>query len=369
MGLTDLGERQLRVALVAPEESFSLRPLSVTEPFRRGDRPTFELADIARELGLRLILDRISRVHPNERVIDLERGGALAYDALIIAVGARPRPAHPRVLTFDGPDAVPRMRELVGAVGSGRVASLAFVVTGTWVWPLPMYELALMTRRRAERGRIVLVTPERAPLELFGERAADMVSKLLDAAQIEVHAGVEPRIAPDARSVALGTDRGDVEVDRIVTLPLLEGPALDGVPHDDRGFIPIDEHCQVPGLERVYAAGDGTDFPVKHGGLATQQAHAAVRHLTSQAGGALRPEPFRPVLRGRLITTERHQSGEAGAPSGELLWWPPAKVTGRYLSQWVGERTSDRRWSEPPAGGVSIERLLPPLDPAKPPPR
>src|SRR5439155_1412840 len=93
-----------------------------------------------------------------------------------------------------------------------------------------------------------------------------------------------------------------VEAERIVALPTLEGPGILGVPRDDHGFIPIDDRGRVRGLDDVYAAGDAVDFPVKQGGLACQQADAIAEHLAAQAGAPVEPLPFRPVLRGKLLT-------------------------------------------------------------------
>ena len=76
-----------------------------------------------------------------------------------------------------------------------------------------------------------------------------------------------------------------LEVDRVVALPLLHGPQLAGAPAEsDYGFIPVDVHGRVKGLQNVYAAGDSTNFPIKQGGLATQQADAVASHLGLAAG-------------------------------------------------------------------------------------
>ena len=79
------------------------------------------------------------------------------------------------------------------------------------------------------------------------------------------------------RSVVLCSTPGGEEVraDVVISLPVMTGPALAGLPMDDDGFIPVDEHSRVTGAEDVYAAGDGTNFPLKQGGLATQQAELA----------------------------------------------------------------------------------------------
>ena len=59
----------------------------------------------------------------------------------------------------------------------GYAKRLAIVVPPGSVWPLPAYELALMTAGEVEAmGQddvsITVVTPEHAPLSLFGEEAS-----------------------------------------------------------------------------------------------------------------------------------------------------------------------------------------------------
>ena len=77
---------------------------------------------------------------------------------------------------------------------------------------------------------------------------------------------------------------------------------IPGVPADADGFVPVDRHGRVTGLAGVYAAGDGTAFPIKQGGLATQQADAVAETIAAAAGAPIEPEPFRPILRGMLLT-------------------------------------------------------------------
>jgi sulfide:quinone oxidoreductase len=131
----------------------------------------------------------------------------------------------------------------------------------------------------------------------------------------------------------------------VIALPTIVGPGVRGLPADAHGFIPIDQHGRVVGVDDVYAAGDGTNFPVKQGGLATQQADAAAEHIAARAGARVDPQPFHPLLRGQLITggeslNLRHEltggHGE-GVASSDYLWWPPFKVSGRYLAAWLGQ--------------------------------
>jgi sulfide:quinone oxidoreductase len=128
-----------------------------------------------------------------------------------------------------------------------------------------------------------------------------------------------------------------------VSLPGLDGPALPGLPADGDGFIPVDGYGRVLGWSGVYAAGDGTSFPIKQGGLATQQADAVAEAIAAEAGAPVEPEPFRPVLRGMLLTGGDDRwlrnpvaggDGE-GQVSGQSLWWPPTKIAGRYIAAYL----------------------------------
>jgi NADPH-dependent 2,4-dienoyl-CoA reductase/sulfur reductase-like enzyme len=81
----------------------------------------------------------------------------------------------------------------------------------------------------------------------------------------------------------LRTPAGDLRPDLIVTVPRITGPNVRGIPGDaqDR-FLRVDEHCRVTGAGgRIYAAGDATHLPVKHGGVGAQQADTAAASIVT----------------------------------------------------------------------------------------
>ena len=125
------------------------------------------------------------------------------------------------------------------------------------------------------------------------------------------------------------------------------------------GFVPTDAHGLVRGLDAVYAAGDLTDFPVKQGGIATQQADAAAESIAAAAGIEIDPQPFSPVLRGLLLTglTPRYLRTEPGSVRStvdtEPLWWPPAKIVGRHLAPFLASQLHLSE-SPPPTNGESV---------------
>ena len=364
LALRALAEDRVEIDLLSAGQEFVYRPLAVAEPFDVGKPHRFDLAAIAQDRGARVRLGALAGVDAERRHAVTDDGHELDFDVLAIAVGARPREALRSALTFAGEESRRAFRGLLGELGPGGVERLAFAVPGGPVWALPLYELALMTSTyAAARGldvRITLVTPEDAPLGLFGQRASNAIRALLDERGIAVRTGAYPTLVEDGRLVV--TPGEPVAADRVVALPVLEGPRLPGVPHDARGFIPTDPYGRVEGLADVYAAGDATTFPVKQGGIATQQADAVARSIAAIAGAPVTPEPFRPVLRGLLLTGNtpafvradlRRGQGEDSVLDMEPLWWPPSKIAGHYLSRYIATLVAAE--PPPPEGGIRIE--------------
>jgi sulfide:quinone oxidoreductase len=143
----------------------------------------------------------------------------------------------------------------------------------------------------------------------------------------------------------------------VIALPRLEGPAIPGLPADGEGFLEIDEHARVDDLLDVFAAGDATAGPVKQGGLAAQQADAAAETIAAEAGAPVRPRPYRPVLRGLLLTGDaplymrkdlqtattlaRPLRTSPPQTSRAPLWWPSEKIVGRYLTSFLASESVD----------------------------
>jgi sulfide:quinone oxidoreductase len=115
------------------------------------------------------------------------------------------------------------------------------------------------------------------------------------------------------------------------------------MPEGAGGFVRTDEYGRVEGRDDVYAAGDMTTFPLKQGGIAAQQADAAAESIAALAGALVTPRPFRPVLRGLLLTglSPRFLAASLLDDSSEVdsepLWWPPAKIVGRHLAPFLAE--------------------------------
>lgn len=350
LALRALAEERVDLTVLAPQEEFEYRPLAVAEPFAAGEVHRFGLESIAKAVGARLVRGTLLAVDPEAKVVTTGRGGDLPYDVLLVAVGALQREAVAGAVTFRGPADVHALRNVFDDAVTGAVRSVVFALPGGPGWPLPLYELALLMAYHLEDAgalnvEVSIVTHEEEPLALFGPTASEAVRELLEAHEITVHTA-NPRVEVGGGRLRL-TDGSSVEADAVVALPRLTGPRVAGLPQDEDGFIPTDEAGRVEGVVDVYAAGDATSFPVKQGGLAAQQADAAAHAIAADAGAPVTPEPFRPVLRGLLLTggVPRYlravldSERETSTVSTEPLWWPPGKIAGRHLSAFLAART------------------------------
>jgi sulfide:quinone oxidoreductase len=361
LALRALAEDRVSVHMVAPEPSFWYRPLAVAEPFDLGEVRRFELAELAAAVGATFSPASLVRVDAGSRIAWTSAGSS-PYDTLLVACGALPTPAVAGALTFRGPADTDRMRQLLAEIVAGRVQRVAFAIPWGAVWSLPIYELALMTaahlaERRVDSAELVLVTPEEEPLQLFGPAGSHAVRRLLEERGVAIQTGVYPVELADGELLLL--PEGRIAADRVVALPRLRGPRIDGLPQTIEGFLPVDAHGRVHGLADVFAAGDISSFPVKQGGIATQQADAAAEQIAADAGADVTPQPFRPVLRGLLLTGRQPRylrremtggEGDASTASFEPLWWPPAKIVGRYLAPFLGGVAGVESPPEAPAG-------------------
>jgi sulfide:quinone oxidoreductase len=348
LALDALAGDRLDVTLVSGEEELVYRPLSVAEPFGLGEVRRYDAAKLTAEHGARFEFGFLERVDSERRVASLSGARELPYDDLVIALGADRRPVFRDALTFVDQRSTPGYRDLLSEIEQGTITSLAFVVPSGSVWPLPLYELALMTATfAADKGQeveITVVTPASAPLALFGSAAEEAMAGMLAERGITVHGGYDPEVRERNR-VLLMPDGPAITADRIVALPRLFGPRISGLPSDRDGFIGVDDHGRVDGTPNVWAAGDCTTFPVKQGGIAAQQADVVAATLAAEAGAAVESPPFEPVLRGMLLTGREPSWMRSGMHNGAVkapavshtaLWWPPSKVAGRYLAPALG---------------------------------
>lgn len=339
MCLQALAADRTEVTLLAPGREFVYRALAVGEPFGLGPALRCELAAIAEDCGFALKPDILAAVELDARTAITGSGEVLPYDHLVLALGARPKVAVPGAVTFRGPEDAGRIAVMLATLVMRGPSHVVFAAPEGTAWTLPLYELALLTahwaRPRTLALRISVVTPEPSALALFGPAGNPELAALLDDAEVDVRCGNTPHAFARGR---LDLEGGaHLSATAVVALPRPVGVPVPGLPHDRDGFVDVDDFGALPGEQGVYAVGDMTSRTVKQGGLAAQQAEVAARAIAAAEGAAPRPGPYRPVLRGLLLTGETprylRNDAERGseAVAGEPPWWPPHKIASRYL--------------------------------------
>lgn len=319
LALRELAADRISLTFATPSDAFVYRPLAVLRPFQARPSYRLDMATIARDVDAELVRNAAAAVDADRRELVLEDGSRLPYDALLIAIGARAE------AELGGGTLTPwdwgeghAFRSLLADLVHAREGRVVFIVPPGLTWPLPLYELALLTSADLrDRGigtiALTIVTAETVPLEDFGPPVSRAVTALLEARGISVQAGRETR-AVEAGVVR--TSRGPIGADATVALPVLRARPLKGVPTNEAGFVSIDEYCRVPGARDVFAAGDCTTVSIKQGGMAARQADVAAAGIAAAAGAAGDLRPFRPVLEAVLLTgdTPLHLDGTGARP-------------------------------------------------------
>jgi sulfide:quinone oxidoreductase len=332
------GER-VELTLVAPEDEFVYRPLAVEEPFGVGQIRHVPLPDAARDAEAAFVAGTITGVNPEKKIVDTSERDPLEYDALVLAVGAEAVPAVTHAMTWDDRSDAETLGGLLRDVEEGYSQRVAVVIPPGPVWPLRGYELALLITLQAKEMsadvQTTLVTPEPSPLALLGPRAFELVLNELDRAGVAVVAASHVERG-DSATIILRPSGRQLEVDRMLALPILQGRPIAGIPTNGEGFIDVDEHCRARGLDGVWAAGDGTAFPLKSGGFAAEQADVAAEDIAAAAGAAIEPRAFDPADREEL----------AGLPSGS------------FLKAWLGGGDEHESTTGLPVVGVPVLTYL-----------
>ena len=346
MALRARAGHRFGITLLAPERDFHYRPMAVVEPFTIAHARRIEPARVAADFDAHVITGALDAVVPDKRHVVTRAGARVDYDDLVIACGTRTRPALAGTVTVDDRNLGGALRGLVQDVEEGYVREIAFVAPAHAGWPLPLYELALMTAHRAYDMNvdvdISVVSAEGAPLAMFGSGISDELTRLLRNAGIAFHGSSVAEVAHGELTLRPSGER--MRPGRVVVLPYLEGPVLRGIETDAHGFVPVSERGEVHWLDDVYAAGDVTWYPIKHGGIAAQQADIVAATIAARAGIGMLPEPLRPVIRGMLLTGEdavylsAEPVGEGGfrsTVSAVCPWDPPTKIIARHLGPYL----------------------------------
>src|SRR6185312_8140658 len=142
---------QLDVVVVAPNEDLHYRPSTVNEPFSEPRARRYRLQAICDDLGAVLHAEPVRVVDGARREIATASGERIAYDALVLAVGARPRPAIAHAHTF--------FADIRAVAGLPEAAGIA-ILCSTYVTAFDGRRLTLAPGGRSLEVDAALALPE-----------------------------------------------------------------------------------------------------------------------------------------------------------------------------------------------------------------
>ena len=295
-----------RITMITPDADFTSGATAAGEAPAGTARHA--ITRIAADLALELRDDRVVSVQPSAHTLQTADGATVAYDRLLLALGTRRTAVFKDALTVDDDPLGSHLAGLRAEIKRREVESIAFIAPRGTIWALALYELALQTAAHAADLSLGLsisvATPEPAPLAAFGPEASAVVRRMLNRAGISLATGARCQLHKPGKLV-MEPGGAPLSVDRIVALPLLRGPSISGISSGPEGFVSVDSQSRVRGLGGIFAAGDMTHLPLKHGGLAAQQADLAAETIVAERAGLPAPRPRTLIAEAILVGTDR----------------------------------------------------------------
>jgi sulfide:quinone oxidoreductase len=371
LALRSLAEERVELELIAASAELPFRVASTGAAFGEGEVQVYDLRRLAADVGASFRCDTVEAVAARAHRVRLASGGTASYDAVVVAAGARATVGVPGAVTFRDHRDAHLVHGLMTELREGDIRRVVFAAPAGVSWTLPLYELSLLTGAEIARHdlpvEVLVVTPERRPLAVFGDGVSARLEQALAERDVRLLCGTPPgSVARGRLRLASGEAIG---ADRVVAVPRLVGRRIAGVPADWNGFVITDAGGNVPDRPDVFAIGDITAFPIKQGGVATQQADVVAATLARRTGMHMSVPPPRFVLRSQLLgmdeplylRAELAGDGsllEAAAPavSAETPWWPSGKLFGRHLTPWMAQQPATTPGRSVSLGGQPAAR-------------
>jgi len=349
---------KMEIDLVSPHAEFVYLPGLIWVPsgIRSGDDLRIPLRNFFRRTRVNHVAAQATGLKDGGRTL-LTSGGEIKNDGLIIASGGRfikklPGIEH-AITPCEGIAAAKRIRDRLKEMQSGTIA-IGFAGNPKEPSAMrggPMFEFLfgidrqLRKEGRRERFKLVFFTPAPKPGNRLGPKAVQGLLKEMAKRDIDTHLGHKLKGFSESK---VTTEGGEFDADLILFMPGMTGNQWfdnSELPRSPGGLIQADAQCRVPGLERVYVAGDSGSFPgpdwmPKQAHMADLQAKAAARNLAAELAGGEPSATFKVELvcivdtqnAGMLVArTEKHN---LVMPEMRILHWTKRLFEWWYLRQY-----------------------------------
>jgi sulfide:quinone oxidoreductase len=298
------------LVLVSDQPRFLFKPNTIYIPFGAApEKFEVDLGPPLKRQAITMVNSRVEHIDVDRRAV-VTTGASVDYDYLIVATGAKMRSEEipglaEHAVTVWTPGDMLRLREQIARAQergtAGERTRFLFLVPPNNKCSGPLYELVLMLdthlRQAGRRDQVDLVyaTKEEAYIEAFGPRLNTVVAEEFRERNIAGHTGFVVTGIEPGRATFQNGER--IAFDVLVSFPpYVASAAFEGLPTDDRGFIQVENDSRrVIDRDRVFAAGDAANFPIKQAFLALLQGDAAGDHIAAEVLGEKPTVTFEPM--------------------------------------------------------------------------
>jgi sulfide:quinone oxidoreductase len=325
-------EHRIVVIDRSPSHLFQSSLLWLMDGSRREDQIRRPLGRLSR-YGIELVHDEVVRIDLDRRLVGTRVGAELAFDYLVVALGARTAPESVEGFSemahdLYSPEGCREIRDALEGFEGGKVGVL--VTSMPFKCPAAPYEAAFLVesrlRRRGVRDRteIHLYTPEHQPMPVAEAALGRSIVELLRARGVHYHPLFTfEGLRPATREIVAADGRSE-RVDLLIAVPPHQPPevvrssGLAGV----SGWIHVDPATLRTGHEGVFAIGDVTSIRLpsgkslpKAGVFAHHEADVVARQIAAELSGRQASARFD----GRGACWVETGDGRAGFASGDFF--------------------------------------------------
>jgi sulfide:quinone oxidoreductase len=305
-----------------------------------------------------LAIERAVRIHPEAGTVQLERGGSLDWDYLVIATGARLVPDQIPGLAegsfgFYSLEDAERLREELRRFRGGRVkvgvAGIPYKCPPAPVEFVFMLDQYLRRRGLRTRSEITLLSPLNRAFTI--ESASKLIQPIMSARGIELETFFNVESVDPSSAVVTSLEGDKAEYDLLVLVPPHRGQEVIDASDlgDPGGWIPTDRHTlQVEDQERIFAIGDGTNLPISKSG---STAHFEAPVVASRIASLIRGTAPRSNYGGRVMCFLETGDGRATALRFDYEHPPVPPQPNRmwHAAKWLFNRLY---WETVPQGRI-----------------
>jgi sulfide:quinone oxidoreductase len=250
-----------------------------------------------------LVIEKAIRVHPDAGTVQLERGGSLDWDYLVLATGARL--VHDQIPglvegshEFYSLEGAQRLREALRRFDGGRVlvgvAGVPYKCPPAPVEFVFMLDEYLRKRGIRDKSEVMLLSPLNRAFTI--ESASKVIQPIMERREIGLTTFFNVEEVDPSSGVVSSLEGEKAEYDLLVLVPPHKGQqiVIDSALADGPGWLPTDRHTlEVEGQDRIFAIGDATNLPIsKSGSTAHFEAPVVASRIASLVRGTAPKENY-----------------------------------------------------------------------------